>query len=798
MKDWSELQLQREHWQLGSRKDQEAFLLHRLKGLLTKAHAEAYLVSVDEAVAYGQLHPGRFHKLWALFLDRRQLHLTALEALSFVIDFIPADRNSIRRTAMAPILGKHLEYAAFLAHPVMRDGWNSKRHIELLRVLGGHNLGFAAMQQRLTAKGFALAKVQARLTDSEQVGLGMLFLQLLLPLGVVEQRSETSWVGGQPRKQLYVTFTEPFWERLALWRNARQIAPRHAPMAVPAVPWAGPGDGGYLGLPGLLSMAFKTDADWSFHCSKIQPAVLGSVNRLQRQPWMLDSKQIDLAREIWQRDIPVGEIPKRDRMMEPREEDFPMGKRTEYWEAQHRYNRDRRRDPNRLRLVASVVLTERLLADGAPLHFVHHMDSRGRIYPRGGGFSYSSGELYRSWFLWPLGAPVRGNEQVLANALASYRGTGSTGQQALAEAIDDRQLLAAIGDDPLSNLALWEGAKSPFRLVQAAREWVAYCRDQSHLTGLVVGIDQASSGFCHVAALCRSTDMARLANVIGEEKSDPYTLIGEVTRQRMREAMDDPDTEPGKANAIEWWLNHWPGRKTWKAIVMPVVYGRTHNSIHRHLVDYLAELIGSFYTPEGFAVVKLAHVLGMKAYWATADTLPEVARWRLWVGEYTKRWLKAGVYARWPTPNGLIVDRVSRESSLVTYTLPIKGRKVSFTGRKQGGLKIPSHYGGFSADIVHSFDAALAQRIVHSWPEDRPIGSLHDCWLTDLSSLNKLHQHALNQFHRLYQVDWLDEIDQYQLEFLPRQEGDRKTSTKPPKGDLDIALIGMNRHMFSQ
>lgn len=292
--------------------------------------------------------------------------------------------------------------------------------------------------------------------------------------------------------------------------------------------------------------------------------------------------------------------------------------------------------------------------------------------------------------------------------------------------------------------------------------------------------------------------MAMLSNVIGHDKQDPYLLVGEVTRRKLIDSLENHDLPEGKANAIAWWLDHWPDRKIWKGIVLPVIYGRTHNSIHRILVDHLAELIGSYYTPEGFNVVKLAHVLATPAYWASSETLPEATRFKSWVKEYARRWINAGVYCRWPSPNSLIVDRISRESSLVTYTLPIKGKKVTFMGRKQGGLKLPSNYGAFSADIIHSHDAALAQRIVYNWPEDRPIGAIHDCFLTSLDNLNKLHKHCLDQFRSMYQTDWLYLIDRYHFDHLPRQEGDRKTSTKPPRGGLDIARIGENPFMFSQ
>jgi hypothetical protein len=801
MPDYRQLQLQRELWQVSGKQDQRAYLLARLKGLMVKAHAEAYLESVIEAWEEGCKQPGKLHKMWAAFVSEKQLKLVALEALTFVVDFLPADSHAIKRLVLADVLGRHLEYSLWLSHPVMQ-GYGHGRAGELvaeLRRLGGHDLGLKSMRKRLTRDGFHLSQLQQELTPLETQALGMLFLQLILPLGIVEVVMVPDYGAAGPRSHSSICFAPAFWERLSRWKQQQARVPRHMPMAVPPQPWSGPDDGGYLGLPGKLLSC--PDDEWGYRCSRIQPVVLEAVNRLQQQAFRLDKEQVELVRILWRQYHPVGELPSRDRMMEPKEVTFfeTAEERQAWWAERFRWRKDVNQDPNRLRAVANIVVAERLIDDGTPIHFIHNMDLRGRIYPRGGTLTYSQGELYRSWFTWDRRVPVRGNELALAYAIGEYRGTGGSPRERLEAAIADRQLLAAIGERPEENLSLWADAKSPFRLVQAAREWVAYCRDQSHTTGIVVGLDQKTSGFGHLACLMRDAEMAEMANVTGTRDFDVYALVGERARELLLEAMEDPDTTDGQVTAMRWWLDHWPDRKLFKKAVMPMLYGRSYVSLNANVADWLAEKVGQYHTEEGYRVVMLAHVLSKRLWVACKETFPQVRNFTRWMGRYATRWIDRDADARWITPNGLVVDRYTRERGYQTYKLPIRGKRVTFTARDVGGLKKPHTWGGHCADLIHSMDAAFCQRAV-AWYPGREIVSIHDCFLTTIDQLWPMRDHLLNTYRDMYQQSWLEVIDAYQWDEKPvnRADGlDRKSSTKVPiVGTLEVERIGENPHLF--
>jgi DNA-directed RNA polymerase len=328
---------------------------------------------------------------------------------------------------------------------------------------------------------------------------------------------------------------------------------------------------------------------------------------------------------------------------------------------------------------------------------------------------------------------------------------------------------------------------------------VSYCRDQSHTTGIVVGLDQKTSGFGHLACLMQDAEMAEMSNVTGTRDFDIYALVGERTREILLEAMEDPDIPSTRFAAMRWWLDHWPGRKTFKAGVMPMLYGRSYTSLVSRVSDLLAEEVGQYHTEEGYRVALLSHVLAKRLWAACKETFPQVREYTRWMGRYASKWIDRGTDARWITPNGLVVDRFTRESGYQIYSLPIRGKRISFTARDRGGLKKPSTWGGHCADLVHSMDAAFCQRAVAGW-QGQEIASIHDCFLTTVDQLWPMREHLLSTYREIYERSWLDVIDAYQWDETPPNRGDgldRKSSTSPPfVRTLEVERIGENPHLF--
>lgn len=787
-------QIQLETWQssLGNERAMRERAEHILSNVLLSRYAEPYLNLVIDTWHRARKRPGVNAKIWSLFDNEGQVIVAALEVFAFLLSSTPrAPSGSSRRAILAAACGKRAEFALWMMHPKWRNSW----HLEALDTLLLGDLSMPKVMHRLTAKGFGYAADYKPLTIGERTALGtMLIVCVCDATGLFVQRK---WK--VPLKSVYHMEVDPsdlYWEILDRWRDVmKEHAPVHAPMIQPPKDWSSQTNGGYLTL--ATDVISIEPHMWARQMGKAGPQVLGSINVLQRQALQLDRPMVELARQVWERGHEIGCMPKRERIPFPEKEG--MGD-SAFWKQVWRFNEDRRKDADRRRFIHSLQQVEKLDEVGAEdLHWVRHLDYRGRMYSRG-HLSYQGPELYRSWLHWKERVPMARNMASVAYALGEYAGL-SPRQKAREQWMNDNwQWLVAVGNNPLGHLSRWSGQKKPWQFVQVCHELAQLQQDPDHKTGLLVRVDQSSSGYGHLACMVRDQELALATNVIGHSQADLYSRTGELARERITQALAKGELNAELSQIAEWWLEHWPSRELLKKVTLPRIYGQRYLSAYQSVRDHLRVAVGDVRlggTPAGPRLVGVAHFMAGHLFREAGRVTSSVRLAEKYCRDMGRWLIQQGHDPFWRTPSGMVVLQFFRTPLAETYHLPV-GKKtihVKVSDGSRGTRRMPRGWGGSTADLIHSFDASFAHTVVHGWGQNGwPIEANHDCFATTVDRLPKLRAYLLDSWRTFWQEDWMERIreEHAQLVGCPLSE----VPAMQVVGTLDLGSIGRNPFLF--
>lgn len=750
------------------------FLAHRLAGLYIEKAREIYAKKPSPAIKYGAV--------LAIIETDEQLVQVALEALLYVMGNIHTDRSYSELSAS---IGKRAEYAIWLANPKWQRSW----HLEGLKLASHNDLGMSAIVEAFKSKNFRLGYDYKPLTGIERCALGAFFLEIIaLSTGMVEIYVERD----HKRKTRKVRYTQAYWDFAKRWReNIIMFRPLYMPMIMPPKPWTKHDDGGYMSIVTPCSTV-----DWSLfnsYISNADPCVLGSLNRLQQEPFRLDQQQIAILRDCYDRNHAIGGLPPSIQLEHPAEVAEQHRTRAEwcdYWA----WRADRKLNGLRSRFIHALCGIERLQGH-QQLWFVWQLDHRGRAYPRGSQISIAGSDPFRSMLQFDCRSPVKGHERELAWHLGAAMGLPPSHSDRWAWLEANSSLVERIGSAPLDHLAHWAEAKEPWRFLQIARDWASYLAEPGHRTGTVYRLDQTCSGYGHVACLLRDGQLAAFTNVIGARPADLYTGVSRLVRQHVEELVRAEDN-PHQRDLLAWWLAHWPGRSLWKVVVMPIVYGRTYMTLRDQINTYLRDELQNFLTEENYRIYELSCLMATIVHGYIKTVLPSVGALSKWLTSVAKVQMQAGQRPSWLTPNGLRVESYRTVGADKDIQAKLSGHtfRVRAMDHSAGVLDRRKSTRQLTADFVHSMDAAFLQRFVCHWGSTlgKPIVTIHDCFGTTLENAASLRAELQGQWNRFYSSDWLAHHHQWVM----AQTG-QAVATPPCIGSLDPARIGENPFLFS-
>ena len=173
-------------------------------------------------------------------------------------------------------------------------------------------------------------------------------------------------------------------------------------------------------------------------------------------------------------------------------------------------------------------------------------------------------------------------------------------------------------------------------------------------SGTIHWRDQCCSGWGHVACLTGDADLALRTNVIGKVKLDLYQAIGNQCVIDMaqllasRRAMRPPALNGG-------WTTG-PTGSSGRQAAMPLIYGRSYQSMVEEIELYLRDEVKDFLTDQGLRITELSRVMASSVFRVAKQSLPNLRDLADWLSKGAKLQIEKGVKPCFFTPNGMQVQ----------------------------------------------------------------------------------------------------------------------------------------------
>ena len=489
---------------------------------------------------------------------------------------------------------------------------------------------------------------------------------------------------------------------------------------------------------------------------------------------------------VWQLDHEMGSLPARHRMEWPKSHAKDKAFFQELW----RVKADRRKDGARSAFISGMVSYDRL-KDADRIFLPWTMDSRGRLYANGAQLNVQGSDHFRSSLQFEKKGPVKGHMKQLAHSLHAAYGLKDGSPDVWL--LDNREWIIRCGRDPMDNLGQLQAAKEPWRFLQLCRDLAGFDGDPSYQSGTIHWRDQCCSGWGHVACLTGDADLALRTNVIGTERMDLYQAIGNQCVVDMAHLLlSDKGNE---AACAEWWMDNWPPRKLWKAAAMPLIYGRSYQSMVEEIELYLRDEVKDYLTEKGLRITELARDHGLLCLPCCQAITAQPQGPGGLAEQGAKLQIEKGVKPCFFTPNGMQVQSFGSTTHKECIELMLAGRTVKVQGNTNAGGKMDlmKTRRRIVPDFIHSFDSAFLIRFVDHWSNyGHPIEVVHDCFGTTIDHVETLGRELQDQWARFYSHEFL-------LEHHAMIEGTTGKSLPAPPivGTLDRNKIGTNPHLFS-
>lgn len=776
-------QLKLESWgsEVGGQRATRPGFERGAENVIVNRLAADYLKQLEAIYEKSKRSPGKQAHVWNNLPDIKALRHNGLEAFCWAMSAFSVDRPF---NQAATIVGARAELVNFLLHPQ----WGRSMHLQGLRLVNGRGLDMSLMIKRLTDRGFNKARQYKRLSRAERAGLGALFLEVIAQATQMIEIYVTTRHG---KKIKMIRYTENYWKFVGEYKNVlltcRQVS---LPMLVPPRPWKGHNKGGWLSS--ITPVSTVPWERWPELTKCMHPCVLESLNIQMAVPYELDWKTIDLCQTFWQLGHEVGSLPSRARVPKPDDKEFKdQGKGpAEVWAAQWRYALDRRKDGARSQFINGLVSLQKL-EDVKTVHFVAGMDHRTRVYMKAAQINPQGPDHFRSMLQFKEASPVKDYIPEFAWSLGDALGLDKNMKLRMDYLNDYSEMFARVGNTPLDMLPHIVGTKKPHYLMQLCRDWAGFMEDPGYKSGTIHWRDQTCSGWGHVACLTGCQTLAQYSNIIGRVPADLYSAVGQLVMARVkwRAAHENHPQQ----RCLQWWAQMVVPRSVWKDALMPVIYGRSYQSLTDTIASFLRDEIEDFLTAEGLRVLELARVLATQINDVIKEALPHVRDLSQWLSKVAVIQMEHGLRPYYFTPNGVAVETYATETKMERMDLNLAGKTVRIHIRDKGTkLNRRKTCSKLVPDFIHGHDAAFLQRFVSHWSMYKhPITTTHDCFGTTLENVDTMQAELNDQWARFYSIDYL------MRHWRMVSEVCKCDVPLPPMQDtLNRDLLGTNPYLF--
>lgn len=522
----------------------------------------------------------------------------------------------------------------------------------------------------------------------------------------------------------------------ALMEQAEAFAACLWPMLCEPNDWDGDtreSKGGYLTndlrkLTTLVRSSIPKKRHWLLRDSQ----AVAMLNRLQKVPYRINSRILEVANFCMERRITVGKF--------RAEEPSPPPPKPDPWEEasleeQLAYRRARTQiEDNNSALAqknyrtAEAVFVANKYKDEAMFWVPWSFDFRGRVYPIPTSLSPQGTDFDKSLLYFQEEGPV--NEWWLAFQVATTYGLDkATMEERIQWTDDNHSLISRIAEDPEGTINEWSSAEEPWCFLAAAIEYDACVIKKTKATsGLPVSVDATCSGLQHLSALALDKTAAEMVNVVPTTKpSDGYKIVAEKAKEIL-----PPHLHP--------LIN----RKVTKRTVMTTPYGVTENSAR----DYIRQELKGVKLEKGElqAIVKAIYRYGVRQVFAgpckSMEFIQKVAHQKIKNGSSI---------IEWKTPSGFHVVQEYRKTELKPVQTKLLGQRIqTYLNKEWDERAIDAQKAKTAAapNLIHSLDASLLHLVFADWSS--PFTVIHDCVLGRSCDMDRMAKEIRDKFVEIY------------------------------------------------
>jgi len=517
----------------------------------------------------------------------------------------------------------------------------------------------------------------------------------------------------------------------ALLAQAEAFAGCLWPMLCEPNDWTEEYKGGYL-TNDLRKLTKLIRTKIPRRCFLLQDSkALAMLNRLQKVPYRINGRVLDLANFCMEQRLTVGKF----RAMEP----TPPPPKPEPWETaseeekiSYRRMRTEIEDQNSALAQKNYRTTEALYVANKykkdTFWIPWSFDFRGRVYPIPTSLSPQGTDFDKSLIYFEEEGPV--NEWWLAFQVATTYGLDKAPMEARIEwVIENHSYLSRIAEDPEGTISEWSSVEEPWCFIAAVLEYdQCVIKGTKKTSGLPVSVDATCSGLQHLSALALDRTAAEMVNVVPTDKpSDGYLIVAEKAKEILPEH-----------------LHQYINRKVTKRTVMTTPYGVTENSAR----DYIRQELKGIELEKGELqmIVKAIYRYGVRQIFngpcRSMEFIQKVAAEKIKSGSTMIEWI---------TPSGFPVCQEYRRNEAEKVSTKLLGQRIQTALLKDWNdrsIDIKKAKIAASPNLIHSLDASLLHLVFAEW--GKPFTVIHDCVLGRSCDMDEMGQSIRDKFVEIY------------------------------------------------
>ena len=539
-------------------------------------------------------------------------------------------------------------------------------------------------------------------------------------------------------------------------------APMRMPMIKPPVEWSQECIGGYHSKLGQATFRISSEPGADVRdtiAANIKPEALEAINAMQATPLRVCKPVLDALIAIAKAghiDLLAGEK-LRSEPTRPSELEIEPSRRTkaqqyvcDTWKLEKRDYIAHVARMTAFRIRASKVLRAAVESrDYEAIYQPWHFDLTGRMYPASAGVCTMGSDFQQGVLEFSRGEPLDTPDAVAyyKRMLAAHWGADD-GSNAEMEVWADENwhMIEAIADDPLGNIMTLAEADAPVQFLRHAIEYVAWRRNPvGFLSHAPIHMDGKCNGIQHLAAMSRSTELAKHVNIIaGDGRGDIYKTTAAETVRRI----EDPNREKPAHGFARAMASHGEiKRSLCKHTAMTIPYGSTvistldnvRDKLKRERPDWLdIRHVNEAATQAGLEIWDAAQEVLQDAF-KTMDAMRQIAK-----------------HFRAQTPRNKLFVMMMPDGfptvlrNIDWYTMPAAlGHELEKDERQNTDRKFLSSFG---PNLIHAYDAthmrmtvraALAEGISDTW-------MIHDSFGCHARFAPRLGEVVREQFARLH------------------------------------------------